>query len=116
MTKIKLPHLAPIRFAQDILQKEEKTARVSLEFEMLPSLAMLVEAAAQSTAAFRESDNENAYLVSLKNIKLIQKPLQKSLEVFIVDEHRLDKMRYVGFEIFEKEISIATGTLVIAVH
>lgn len=116
MTKIQLPHLAPLKFAQNILQKDEKTARVSLEFGMVPSLAMLVEAAAQSSAAFKSEDNESAYLVSLKNIKLLQKPSQENLEVFIVDEHRLDKMRYVGFEIFEKEVSVATGTLVIAVH
>jgi len=116
MKKIKLPHLAPIRFAKTILQKDEKSAKVLLEFEILPSLAMLVEAAAQSSAAFRQSDNENAYLVSLKNIKLLQKPTSLSLEADIKDEHRLDKMRYVSFKIMEKEVSLAEGTLVIAVQ
>jgi hypothetical protein len=115
-TAIKLPHIAPIKFAKYILEKEEKTARVLLEFPQIPSLAMMVEAAAQSSASFRSNDNENAYLVSLKNIKLLQKPTSMQLESRVVDEHRLEKMRYVGFEIFEKETCVASGTLVIAVQ
>ncbi len=116
MNSIKLPHLAPIKFAKKTLHKELKTADVFVEFGQLPSLPMLVEAAAQSSAAFRVNDNESAYLVSLKNVKLIQKPTQMSLVVHVTDEHRLDNMRYVGFEIFQETISVATGTLVIAVQ
>jgi len=116
MTEIKLPHIAPIKFAKYILEKDDLTARVLLEFPQVPSLAMMVEAAAQSSAAFRVNDKENAYLVSLKGIKLLQKPTALTLEAKIVDEHRLDNMRYVGFEIFEKEVCVANGTLVIAVQ
>jgi hypothetical protein len=116
MQEIKLPHLAPVKFAKVILEKDNKKAKVLLEFPQVPSLAMLVEGAAQSSAAFRVNDTENAYLVSLKNIKLLQKPTQNDLSVIVVDEHRLDKMRYVGFEIFEQEVCVAQGTLVIAVH
>jgi hypothetical protein len=116
MEKIKLPHLAPVRFAQDVLLKEEKLARVSLSFGMLPSLAMMVEAAAQSSAAFRVNDRENAYLVSLKGIKLHQKASSENLVAEIVDAHRLDMMRYVEFKIFEEDVCLASGTLVIAVQ
>jgi len=116
MTEIKLPHIAPIKFAKYTLEKDELRARVLLEFPQLPTLAMMVEAAAQSSASFRSNDKENAYLVSLKGIKLLQKPTSTTLEAKVVDEHRLDKMRYVGFEIFEKETCVAKGTLVIAVQ
>jgi len=116
MQEIKLPHLAPIKFAVATLEKEDKKAKVLLEFPQLPSLAMLVEAAAQSSAAFRVNDKENAYLVSLKNIKLIQNPTKKTLYAVVSDEHRLDKMRYVGFEILEESVLVAQGTLVIAVQ
>jgi len=116
MQEIKLPHLAPIRFAQKILLKEGKMARVSLAFGMLPSLAMMVEAAAQSSAAFRVNDSENAYLVSIKGVKLHQNPTQENLVAEIIDAHRLDMMRYVEFQIFEQETCIASGTLVIAVQ
>jgi len=116
MQKIKLPHLAPLRFAQEILVKKEKMARVSLEFGMLPSLAMMVEAAAQSSAAFRINDKENAYLVSIKGVKLHQNPTQANLVAEIFDAHRLDKMRYVEFQVFEEDTLLASGTLVIAVQ
>jgi len=116
MTEIKLPHLAPIKFAKYTLRKDEKSADVLIEYEQIPTLPMLVEAAAQSSASFRVNDKENAFLVSLKGIKLLQKPTQLKLVAHVTDEHRLDKMRYVGFEILEDKICIATGTLVIAVE
>jgi len=116
MQEIKLPHLAPVKFAQRVLFKDEKAARVSLEFPQLPTLSMMVEASAQSSAAFRVNDKESAYLVSLKGIKLLQEPKKQSLEVEVVDAHRLDKMRYVEFRVFEDESVLATGTLVIAVQ
>jgi hypothetical protein len=116
MTKLKLPHIAPVRFANFVIEKDDKKARTTLEFPQIPSLAMLVEAAAQSSAAFRKNDKESAYLVSLKGIKLLQQPSSMSLEAVIEDQHQLDKMRYVGFEIFEQNRLIANGTLVIAVQ
>jgi hypothetical protein len=112
MTEIKLPHLAPIKFAKFTLDKDEKSARVLIEFEQIPTLPMLVEAAAQSSASFRIDDKENAFLVSLKGINLLQKPTKMSLVVHARDEHRLDKMRYVGFDIFEDEVTcVASGTV-----
>lgn len=116
MTEIKLPHLAPIKFAKYILSKDENSADVFIEYEQIPTLPMLVEAAAQSSASFRVNDKENAFLVSLKDIKLLQKPTQLKFVAHVTDEHRLNKMRYVGFEILEDKISIATGTLVIVVQ
>lgn len=116
MTEIKLPHRLPIKFAKYVLKKEEKYADVLIEFEQIPSLPMLVEAAAQSSASFRVNDKENAFLVSLKGIKLLQKPTKMQLTAHVTDEHRLDVMRYVGFEILEDAKTIATGTLVIAVQ
>lgn len=116
MAEIKLPHLAPIKFAKETLRKDDKSADVLIEYEQIPSLAMLVEAAAQSSAAFRINDKESAFLVSLKGIKLLHKPTKMQFVVKARDEHRLEQMRYVGFEIFEDELCIATGTLVIAVQ
>lgn len=117
MTKIKLPHLAPINFAKFTLHKDEKTSKVLIEFQQIPTLPMLVEAAAQSSASFRIDDSESAFLVSLKDIKLLEKPTKMTLVVHARDEHRLDKMRYVGFDIFEDEsVCVASGTLVIAVQ
>jgi len=116
MKEIKLPHKAPLKFAKTILQKEQKRARVAIEFDEIPTLAMLVEAAAQSSAAFRADDSENAFLVSLKNIELLHAPSLTHFEAEIIDEHRLENLRYVRFEIFEDVQAVAAGTLVIAVE
>mgnify|MGYP006995601455 CR=1 FL=1 len=116
MIEIKLPHIAPLKFAKFTLEKEEKRARVLVEFDQVPTLPMLVEAAAQSSASFRMDDSENAFLVSLKNIELLNTPSKKSFEAEIVDEHRLENLRYVKFEIFEEKSVVANGTLVIAVQ
>jgi hypothetical protein len=116
MTEIILPHLAPIKFAKFTLEKDEVSAKVLIEFEQIPTLPMLVEAAAQSSASFRTNDSESAFLVSLKGIKLLQKPTKMQLVAHVRDEHRLDKMRYVGFDIYEDDTCVASGTLVIAVQ
>ncbi len=116
MQAIKLPHLTPIKFAQYVLHKSDKQAKVSLLFPQIPSLAMLIEAAAQSSAAFRVNDKEDAYLVSLKGVKLLQDATDIELVAEIRDEHRLGDMRYVGFDIYQKETHLANGTLVIAVQ
>jgi len=113
MQELKLPHIAPIRFAKKILTKEGNFATVLIEFETIATLPMLVEAAAQSSAAFRVDDSENGFLASIKGVKLFQKPSSLSLIAKIEDAHRLDAMRYVNFEIFQEDILIASGTLVI---
>ena len=115
MSELKLPHKHPVLFAKEVLAKESNKARVSLEFETLPSLAMLIEAAAQSSAALGEGDSREGFLVSLKNVKLLKKPTQNALEVEVVNEHNLDKMSYVSFNVFEANEQIATGSLVVAI-
>lgn len=116
MEKIKLPHLPPIRFAREILQTDGKDADVLIEFEQIPTLPMLVEAAAQSCAAFRKSDDESAFLVSFKGVKLLKKPVKQKLVAHVTEEHRLDFMRYVDFVIRDENDSIAAGKLVLAVE
>lgn len=113
---INLPHIAPLKFAKHIIEKAPKRARVYVAFEEIPSLPMLVEAAAQSSAAYRENDSESAYLVSLKDVSLVQAPSQMEFEVEIFDEHRMERLRYIRFDVYEIDKIIADGTYVIAVQ
>jgi len=115
MQALKLPHEYPIRFAQSILFQEETKARVSIEFEEIPTLGMMVESAAQSSAAFSKTESKNGFLVSLKNIKLLQKPREMSLEVALINEYALGDMNYFSFQVYEGEVAVLTGGLVIAV-
>ncbi len=87
-----------------------------MEFDEIPSLAMLVESAAQSTSAIdKDSTIKNAYLVSMKNIELLTNPKKKYFEVEVVYEHNLDNMKLISFKIFEDIKLISTGSLTIAV-
>lgn len=115
MQALVLPHEYPIRFAQNIISQEEQKARVSVAFEEIPTLGMMVESAAQSSAAFSKTESKNGFLVSLKNIKLLQKPREMSLEIALVNEYALGDMNYFSFQVYEGEVAVLTGGLVIAV-
>ena len=114
MQELNLPHEEPIRFAKHIISKESSRARVEIGFDEIPSLAMMIEAAAQSSAAIGESDATMGFLVSLKNIKLLTSPTKTILEVEVVNEHNMENMKMMSFDIFEDETKISTGSFMIA--
>jgi len=114
MRELKLPHIAPIRFAQEILRDTQESKRVSLVFEEIPSLGMMVEAAAQSSAAYGNEDAQSGFLVSLKNVKRLQNPTKKELEVSLVNESNLGTMSSFSFEVFEAEVLCVSGNFIVA--
>lgn len=116
MQELNLPHREPIRFAKHIISKVSNRARVEIGFDEIPSLAMLIEAAAQSSAAIGESDATMGFLVSLKNVKLLTPPTKKILEVEVVNEHNMGNMKMMNFNIFEDETKISTGSFMIAIE
>lgn len=116
MQELSLPHKEPIRFAKYIISKESNMARVKVEFNKIPSLAMMIEAAAQSSSAIGDDNTLMGFLVSLKNIKLLTVPTKTTLEVEILNEHNMEKMKMMNFNIFEDEIKISTGSFIIALN
>ncbi|MEA2073191.1 MAG: hypothetical protein U9O86_06355 [Campylobacterota bacterium] len=113
MSELNLPHQSPILFAKKILSRKDSTARVLIEFEEVPSLSMLIEASAQSTAAFSDGSQSGGYLASMKNVKLLSRPETKSLEVEVTQKHSLENMTLIDFEVYEKEILCSKGSLTI---
>ena len=116
MLELNLPHKEPVRFAKHIVSKELNRARVAIEFDEIPSLAMMIEAAAQSSVAIGEDDARMGFLVSLKNVKLLTLPTKKTLEVEVVNEHNMDNMKMMSFNIFEDETKVSTGAFMIAIE
>ena len=115
--ELELPHKAPILFAKKILSRDLNTARVSVEFNEVPSLAMLVESAAQSASAINENTTlKSAYLVSMKNIKLLASPSKKYCEIEVTNEYNLNNMKLINFKIFEDAAIISTGSLTLALN
>ena len=113
MSELNLPHLYPIKFAKKVLYREDSTARVLVEFEEIPSLAMLIEASAQSTAAFSNGSKSSGYLASMKGVKLLRTLNAKHFEVTVIQKYSLKNMTFFDFEVYEKETLCAQGSLTI---
>lgn len=115
-----LPHLPPILFAKEVLSHVEKRATVRCAFPFLPTLPMFVEAAAQSTSAFSDSDTPTkGFLVLIKDVSLHVKA--HSLSCVIVLEVRLSlgNSSEFYFEVFDDEAlgsKIASGSLMIVLE
>ncbi|EDZ62797.1 hypothetical protein CBGD1_415 [Sulfurimonas gotlandica GD1] len=116
MKELNLPHQAPVRFAKYIISKDETSALVRAEFESLPTLSMLVEAAAQSSAAFSDGEGKMGFLVTLKNVKLIKKAESLEYDIRVTYQHALDALTYFSFEASHSKKLIASGVFVIALQ
>ena len=114
MLELNLPHADPILFAKRVLCKDDTTARVVVEFPQVPSLAMMIEAAAQSTAAFGDGTGKGGYLVGMKSVKLLKEATQKSLEVQVSLKHSLENMTLIDFEVEQESLLLCKGSLTIA--
>ena len=120
MKEINLPHKDPVKFAKYVISNNGDIAFVKVEFTTLPSLAMIIEASAQSTAGLSSSGkSQMGYLVSLKNIKLLKELTNLKYDVKIVKEHELGALTYFYFEVYEenkREDSLVKGTFIIAIN
>ena len=117
MTELVLPHQAPIRFAKYVLSKNDNVALVKNEFATPPSLGMLIEAAAQSGAAFADEDSKGrvGYLTTLKNIKLLAKPTSLEYNIKVTLTHQIENFGYLSFEVNQNEELIATGSFMVVI-
>lgn len=115
MSDLPLPHIAPIKFAQSILQTDEKGAVVKIAYDELPTIGMLVEAAAQSSAGISDERNTGrmGFLVSLKTVKLLEKIKSYEYTTKIELISRLDDFKSLKFEIFDEDKMIAKGSFAI---
>ena len=116
MKELNLPHRDPIRFAKNIISKEGDTYTVKVKFDTVPSLPMIVEAAAQSSAAFDDGSSKMGFLVTLKNIKQIETPSALEYEVKVTSGAQVDALTYFSFEMFDNSLLVASGTFIIALQ
>lgn len=111
-----LPHQKPIRFANEVLSSCDNKIIVSCKFPFSPTLAMACEAAAQSSAGFAQesSDPKIGFLVSLKDILLIED--MNFTEAIVEIERTFDfgSMSEYSFELKNNDISYVSGKITIA--
>ena len=98
------------------MSKSQNEALVKVEFDSIPTLSMIVEAAAQASGAFGGEDTGLGFLVSLKNIKLLEEPQKLHFKTKITNEHTMGNMTYFSFAFLEEDTTIATGSFVITVE
>ena len=111
MSDFSIPHLAPIRFVKSLYSSDENSASVKISFENIPSLPMLVEAAAQSSSGIKDDENSSkmGFLVTLKNVKLLEKINSKEYIANIKLNQKIENFKSLSFKILEEDIVIAKG-------
>ncbi len=118
MTELTLPHLYPIRFAKYIISKGDDVAVVRSEFQTVPSLGMMVEASAQSSAVFASEDEKGkvGYLTLLKNVKLLTTPTSLTYDISLTLTHKSEGVGYISFEVKQLTTqTVATGILMVTI-
>jgi hypothetical protein len=116
---MKLPHLPPLVFAKKILSVSEKEVRVLCEFDMTPSLAMFIEAAAQSSAAFfQDGDYKVGYLANAKNIQWINRSEDRKVIVKLNLEITFESMSNYSFTVTDlnEENNICSGEFTVSIQ
>ncbi len=111
-----LPHQEPILFVQKIEKIEGNKAEASLKFPFLPSFAMMIEAAAQSSVAFCSKECKIGFVTSIKDAELIKLPtineyLLVELEIKAQVENFLE-LFFIVKDLEKKEV-FSNGSIVL---
>jgi len=114
----RLPHKYPVRFIKEVELEGDDYAVSLVDFQEKPTLAMLVEAAAQNTVfiASLYAEFDGGVLTSIKNAE--------SLKVFELGVYRvktsitsrLDSFIVVSFAFLSKEDILAKGEINIVMN
>lgn len=112
MDDFSIPHLPPVRFVKTLIRADKISATVKVGFDEVPTLGMLIEAAAQSSSGIKDDKNNGrmGFVITLKNIKLLREVNSKEFEVHVKLVHKLDDFKSLSFNIFEDEEQVVTGT------
>lgn len=112
-----LPHLPPILFAQDIIAKEENNVQVTCKFDKKPTLGMLVEAAAQSSAAFEKTHKHSkGFVIGVKEVELLNESDDLEIVVHLKKEIELGAIFEFYFSIYtHKKLPLAHGTITLLI-
>jgi len=118
MSDFAIPHVAPLRFVKRRICATLEDATVEIGFEEIPSFGMLIEAATQSSSGILndEINGRIGFLVSLKNIKLLQTPKTTTFQVKIHLDLKVDDFRYLSFVIYDRKVKVISGSFVISLQ
>jgi len=109
----RLPHLAPVRFVKEVLVAEEEHAVSIVKFQEVPTLAAVVEAAAQNVvfiaSLYREFDG--GVLTAMKNVKLLNDLKEGEYKVESNISARLDSFSLFNFKLSQNDKIFVEGEM-----
>ena len=115
---MKLPHGELLLFAKEVTKRTEDSIEVHCVFNMLPTLAMFIEAAAQSSAGFDVDESiELGFLTMAKNIQLLE-TIKESEYLFTLHKEALvGAYSQYSFEAVavKAKVKIVTGSFTVMI-
>jgi hypothetical protein len=111
-----LPHLKPVRFVNDIISCDGDKAKVSCTFPYLPTLAMMIEASAQSSVAFSKDEvSRIGFLVLVKDVELFREFQELDCIISLKQTFALGDQFEFHFELFDhnEDNVFASGSFMI---
>ncbi len=116
-----LPHGEALLFAKEVLLKQGDTVKVRCEFSVLPTLAMFVEAAAQSSAAFNSDSDSKAkigFLTMSNDVELLGKIETLHFLFLLKKEVEVGPYKKFSFEAYANNmhIKIVTGNFTLLIQ
>lgn len=101
-----------------MLNKDNNIVEVRCDFGYTPTLAMFIEAAAQSSAAFNlDTQAKMGFLTMARDIKLLEKVKEKAYIIKLKKETEINQYKQFSFEAytFKNSVKVVSGyfTLVI---
>lgn len=106
-----IPHLPPIRYAKKVVNRVDRSVEVLCEFDIAPTLGMMMEAAAQGSSAFSDGKISVAFLASAKDIRLLSSPKKTALLVSIESLTSFSNIKEYKFAFFEEDRKISEGII-----
>ena len=98
---MKLPHLAPLIFAKEIITKDEENSIVLCEFEEIPTLTTFIEASAQSSSSFVEQTKPKlGFLATLKNIEQHKEFDSLQYHIHLKIEAQIAEFKQIPFDVY----------------
>jgi hypothetical protein len=116
---MKLPHQAPLVFARKILFLTEKEARVQCDFDETPSLAVFIEAAAQSSAAFfQEGNYKLGFLANAKNVEWLNKTTDIKFIINLTLNLTFETMSNYSFVVssVDEQTTVCSGEFTVSIQ
>lgn len=113
-----IPHQEPIRFAQNIINNNNANYKiVSCTFPSIPTLAMVSESAAQSSASFAQDNDKikTGFLISLKNITKINELKDCNYEIKIEKTFTFGSMTEFAFKLIKNNQTFVSGSLTVSI-